>query len=57
MMQPLEEIGKICKQYDAMLIVDTVATLGGVDIRVDEWGIDACIGGTQKCISAPSAQL
>ncbi|AGQ38003.1 TPA: alanine--glyoxylate aminotransferase family protein [Mannheimia haemolytica] len=54
MMQPLEEIGKICKQYDAMLIVDTVATLGGVDIRVDEWGIDACIGGTQKCISAPS---
>lgn len=54
MMQPLEEIGKLCKQYDAMLIVDTVATLGGVDIRVDEWQIDACIAGTQKCISAPS---
>lgn len=54
MMQPLEEIGKICKKYDTMLLVDTVATLGGVDIRVDEWGIDACIAGTQKCISAPS---
>ena len=35
MMQPLDEIGKICKKYDALLIVDTVATLGGVDIRVD----------------------
>ncbi|MCD8019790.1 MAG: alanine--glyoxylate aminotransferase family protein [Clostridiales bacterium] len=54
MMQPLEEIGKLCKKYDALLIVDTVATLGGVDIRVDEWGLDACIAGTQKCISAPS---
>ncbi|MDO4169107.1 MAG: alanine--glyoxylate aminotransferase family protein [Lachnospiraceae bacterium] len=54
MMQPMEELGKICKKYDALLIVDTVATLGGVDIRVDEWGIDGCIAGTQKCISAPS---
>ncbi|TCP96201.1 (S)-ureidoglycine-glyoxylate aminotransferase [Cricetibacter osteomyelitidis] len=54
MMQPLEDIGRICKQYDVMLLVDTVATIGGVDIRVDEWNIDACIGGTQKCISAPS---
>ncbi|MCQ2508831.1 MAG: alanine--glyoxylate aminotransferase family protein [Dorea sp.] len=54
MMQPLEEISKICKKYDCLLIVDTVATLGGSDIKVDEWGIDACIAGTQKCISAPS---
>lgn len=54
MMQPLEEIGKLCKKYDALFIVDTVATLGGVDIRVDEWGLDGCIAGTQKCISAPS---
>ncbi|MDD2980258.1 MAG: alanine--glyoxylate aminotransferase family protein [Hespellia sp.] len=54
MMQPLDEIGKICKNYGAMLIVDTVATLGGADVKVDEWNIDACIAGTQKCISAPS---
>lgn len=53
-MQPMEEIGKLCKKYDALLVVDTVATLGGVDIRIDEWGIDGCIAGTQKCISAPS---
>lgn len=54
MMQPLDEIGKICKNHGAMLIVDTVATLGGAEVKVDEWNIDACIAGTQKCISAPS---
>ncbi|MGL5259040.1 MAG: pyridoxal-phosphate-dependent aminotransferase family protein [Lachnospiraceae bacterium] len=54
MMQPLDEIGKICKKYDALLLVDAVATLGGADVRVDEWLIDGCASGTQKCISAPS---
>lgn len=54
MMQPLEELGKICKRYGALLIVDCVATLGGADVRVDDWQIDGCIAGTQKCISAPS---
>ena len=54
MMQPLKEIGAICKQYGALLIVDTVATLGGVEVKVDDWKLDACISGTQKCISAPS---
>ena len=54
MMQPLDEIGKICKRYGALLIVDCVATLGGADVRVDDWQIDGCIAGTQKCISAPS---
>ncbi len=54
MMQPLEEVGRICKNYDALLIVDTVATLGGTEVKVDDWFIDGCIAGTQKCISAPS---
>lgn len=54
MMQPLEEIGRICKQYGALLIVDAVATMGGMSVPVDRWQLDACITGTQKCISAPS---
>lgn len=54
MMQPLDEIGAICKRYGALLIVDTVATLGGAEVKVDEWKLDACVAGTQKCISAPS---
>lgn len=54
MMQPLDEIGKICKKYDALLLVDTVATLGGAEVKVDEWLIDGCVSGTQKCVSAPA---
>lgn len=54
MMQPLEEIGKLCERYGALLIVDSVATLGGTPVKVDEWKLSACISGTQKCVSAPS---
>jgi (S)-ureidoglycine-glyoxylate aminotransferase len=54
MMQPLSEIGEICERYGALLIVDSVATLGGTEVKVDEWKLSACISGTQKCISAPS---
>lgn len=54
MMQPLDELGKICEKYGALLIVDSVATLGGAEVKVDEWKLSACISGTQKCVSAPS---
>ena len=54
MMQPLKEIGEICERYGALLIVDSVATLGGAEVKVDEWKLSACISGTQKCVSAPS---
>ena len=36
-----------------MLIVDAVTSLGGVPLRVDEWGIDVCYSGAQKCLSCP----
>lgn len=54
MMQPLDEIGEICERHGVLLIVDSVATLGGAEVKVDEWKLSACISGTQKCISAPS---
>lgn len=54
MMQPLEELGQLCQRYGALLIVDSVATLGGAPVKVDEWKLSACISGTQKCVSAPS---
>ena len=37
----------------APLLVDAVTTLGGVPVLVDEWGIDACYSGSQKCLSCP----
>ena len=52
-LQPLEEISRITHQAGALLVVDTVASLGGHPVRVDEWGIDVCYSGTQKCLSIP----
>lgn len=52
-LQPLEEISKIIHEAKSLLLVDTVTSLGGTDVRVDDWGIDAVYSGTQKCISAP----
>ena len=52
-LQPLEEIGKMIRDAGALFLVDTVTSLGGTEVRGDEWGIDAIYSGTQKCISAP----
>lgn len=51
--QPLKQIADIVHDNDALLIVDAVTSLGGVPIKIDETGIDACYSGTQKCLSAP----
>ena len=52
--QPLDGIGTACRELDALLIVDAVATIGGVPVETDAWHLDAVIGGTQKCLSIPS---
>jgi (S)-ureidoglycine---glyoxylate transaminase len=53
-LQPIEEIGKACRELEILLVVDAVASIGGVEVKTDEWSIDAIIGGTQKCLSVPS---
>jgi len=53
-MQPLDQIGPACRELDVLCIVDAVATIGGTAVKVDEWQLDAVIGGTQKCLSVPS---
>jgi alanine-glyoxylate transaminase/serine-glyoxylate transaminase/serine-pyruvate transaminase len=51
--QPLEEIGGFCKSKEILFLVDTVTSLGGCEVKVDDWGIDVCYSGTQKCLSVP----
>lgn len=51
--QSLEGIAEIVHEQGGILIVDTVASLGGVPILVDALGIDVCYSGSQKCMSAP----
>ncbi len=41
----------LAKQYGCLSIVDAVTSLGGVELKVDEWGIDAIYSGSQKCLS------
>ena len=53
MAQPLAEIGAICREHDALLYVDATATVGGMDVRVDDWRIDVLSTGLQKCLSGP----
>jgi alanine-glyoxylate transaminase/serine-glyoxylate transaminase/serine-pyruvate transaminase len=51
--QPLEEISALAKKSGALFVVDTVTSLGGIPVKVDEWQIDATYSGTQKCLSCP----
>lgn len=53
-MQPLDKIGAACREQDVLFIVDAVASIGGTEVKVDEWFIDGIAGGTQKCLSVPS---
>ena len=50
---PVAEIGKLMKGKDAIYLVDTVTSLGGTEVRMDDWSIDALYSGTQKCLSCP----
>ncbi len=52
-LQPLEEISAIVHRHGALLLVDAVTSLSGCELRTDEWDIDVCYSGTQKCLSAP----
>jgi alanine-glyoxylate transaminase/serine-glyoxylate transaminase/serine-pyruvate transaminase len=52
-LQPLTEASRLAKQYEALFLVDTVTSLGGHEVAVDEWGIDIGYSGSQKCLSCP----
>ena len=50
---PIEPLAEIAHEAGALLVVDAVTSLGGVEFRADEWDVDVCYSGTQKCIGAP----
>ena len=50
---PVAEIGELLKGTDTLYLVDAVTSLGGIEIQMDEWGIDVLYSGTQKCLSCP----
>ncbi|GCE47130.1 alanine-glyoxylate transaminase/serine-glyoxylate transaminase/serine-pyruvate transaminase [Thermosporothrix hazakensis] len=50
--QPLEELERVTHAHGALFVVDAVCGLGGIPVKVDEWKIDACYAGSQKCLGA-----
>jgi (S)-ureidoglycine-glyoxylate aminotransferase len=54
MLQPLDEIGEICRAHGALFYTDATASLGGNPFEMDAWGLDAATAGLQKCLGGPS---
>jgi alanine-glyoxylate transaminase/serine-glyoxylate transaminase/serine-pyruvate transaminase len=53
-LQPeVPELTSIAHEHDSLVIADTVTSIGGVELRVDEWDIDVAYAGPQKCLSCP----
>jgi len=49
----LPKIGRIAKENNLLLVVDAISVLGGGRLPVDEWGVDVCVAGSQKCLACP----
>ena len=49
--QPLEGVGDLCREFNCLLLVDTVTSLGGVPVFLDEWGVDLAYSCGQKGLS------
>ena len=52
-MQPVEELGKLCGDFDIIFAVDAMSSIGGVELETDKWDIDLCFGSAQKCMNGP----
>lgn len=52
-LNPAREIGLVAKEHGALVIADVVSSLAGEDVRPDEWGLDVCVAGPQKCLAGP----
>lgn len=53
MLNDLKRISRLRGEHPALLIVDTVSSMGAIDLPVDSWGIDVCVTGSQKALLLP----
>lgn len=52
-LSPIKEIAEVVHNHGALIIADVVTSLGGIELRMDDWGLDVCYGASQKCLGAP----
>jgi alanine-glyoxylate transaminase / serine-glyoxylate transaminase / serine-pyruvate transaminase len=50
---PLRELVRVAKKHGALVIVDAVCSLGGMQLDMDAWGIDVVLSGAQKALGVP----
>jgi aspartate aminotransferase-like enzyme len=53
LINPLENLSKVVKEHNKLLFVDAVSSMGGTEIKVDDWDIDVCFSSSQKCFGVP----
>lgn len=51
-LNPLRELAAVVREAGKVIVVDTVSSLGGMEMRVDDWGIDVCVTAANKCLEA-----
>lgn len=49
-----KELAGLARKRDAFVIMDGITSVGGIETRIDEWGIDVTVVGSQKCVAAPA---
>lgn len=49
-LNPIEEVGKICRKHDVKLVVDAISSVGAIPIDVKKYNIDYLLGTSNKCI-------
>jgi len=54
-LSPVPEVARLVREKypDVLILVDAVSCMAGVEIRVDDWGLDVCLAGVQKCFALP----
>ena len=53
LINPLKELCTVAAKHGKLIFVDAVSSMGGTEIKVDEWGIDICFSSSQKCFGVP----
>ncbi len=52
-LNPVAEIARIAKEHGAITLVDCVSAVGGMPFEADQWDLDICVAGAQKCLAGP----
>ena len=52
-LQDIKKLGEYLKNKEILFIVDAVTSFTGAELKIDDWGIDVCYSGTQKCLNVP----